>query len=210
MTTEFYIYAGSLALVCFYAAVKLRYELQMLQQNSYRIDRYWRWQKQQNPAGSLSVDHFTDILIAGMLGGFAFSDLRVWAFAAVGLACLFKGIKRLQTKSKKPLVFTARAARLYFVTLTIVAAAVVMLALCGLEWWSVMAAFFLSVAAPFVMIVAVWILSPVERAINRRYIDDARRILAGIPNLKVIGITGSYGKTSTKHYLHRILSERFS
>jgi UDP-N-acetylmuramoyl-tripeptide--D-alanyl-D-alanine ligase len=31
-----------------------------------------------------------------------------------------------------------------------------------------------------------------------------------MPNLKVVGITGSYGKTSTKHYLHRILSEHFS
>ena len=31
-----------------------------------------------------------------------------------------------------------------------------------------------------------------------------------MPDLKVVGITGSYGKTSTKHYLHRILSEHFS
>lgn len=30
-----------------------------------------------------------------------------------------------------------------------------------------------------------------------------------MPRLKVIGITGSYGKTSTKHYLNRILSEQF-
>ncbi|MDE6271221.1 MAG: UDP-N-acetylmuramoyl-tripeptide--D-alanyl-D-alanine ligase, partial [Muribaculaceae bacterium] len=27
--------------------------------------------------------------------------------------------------------------------------------------------------------------------------------------MKIIGVTGSYGKTSTKHYLHRILSEQF-
>ncbi len=210
MIMEFYIYAGSLALIVFHAAVKLRRELQMLQQNSYRIDRYWRWQKQQNPARSLSVDNVTDILMAGMLGGFAFSDLRVWAFAAVGLACLFKGVKRLQTKSKKPLVFTARAVRLYLVALAIVLAAVATLALCGLAWWSVMAAFFLGVSAPLVMIASVWILWPVEAAINRWYVNDARRILASMPRLTVIGITGSYGKTSTKHYLHRILSERFS
>ena len=30
-----------------------------------------------------------------------------------------------------------------------------------------------------------------------------------MPDLKIIGITGSYGKTSTKHYLQRILSEQF-
>ncbi len=30
-----------------------------------------------------------------------------------------------------------------------------------------------------------------------------------MPDLKIVGITGSYGKTSTKHYLYRILSEHF-
>ncbi len=30
-----------------------------------------------------------------------------------------------------------------------------------------------------------------------------------MPDLKIIGVTGSYGKTSTKHYLHRILSEQY-
>ena len=30
-----------------------------------------------------------------------------------------------------------------------------------------------------------------------------------MPDMKIIGITGSFGKTSTKHYLHRILSESF-
>ena len=30
-----------------------------------------------------------------------------------------------------------------------------------------------------------------------------------MPDLKIIGVTGSYGKTSTKHYLNRILSEKY-
>jgi UDP-N-acetylmuramoyl-tripeptide--D-alanyl-D-alanine ligase len=96
------------------------------------------------------------------------------------------------------------------VALVVFAAVVATLALAGLEWWSVTSAFFLTVSAPYLMMLAVWLLGPVERAINRHYVNDARRILAEMPDLKVIGITGSYGKTSTKHYLHRILSERFS
>lgn len=48
-----------------------------------------------------------------------------------------------------------------------------------------------------------------EKAINSRYYKDAERILASMPDLKVVGITGSYGKTSTKHYLQRILSEEY-
>ena len=50
---------------------------------------------------------------------------------------------------------------------------------------------------------------PLERAINEAYLLSARkRIKAFSP--KVIGITGSYGKTSTKYILHRVLSEKFN
>lgn len=48
-----------------------------------------------------------------------------------------------------------------------------------------------------------------EKAINRRYYNEAAAILRSMPDLKVIGITGSYGKTSTKHFLNRILSETY-
>ncbi len=95
MTTDFYIYAAGLALICFYAAARLRHELQMLQQNSYRIDRYWRWLKLQYPAGEFRVDDFTSCLMGAMLGGFAFSQWRDYAIAAVGLVCLQKGVKLL-------------------------------------------------------------------------------------------------------------------
>ncbi len=53
------------------------------------------------------------------------------------------------------------------------------------------------------------LLKPVESLITRHYYNDARKRLQSMPDLKIIGITGSYGKTSTKHYLHRILSEQF-
>jgi UDP-N-acetylmuramoyl-tripeptide--D-alanyl-D-alanine ligase len=64
--------------------------------------------------------------------------------------------------------------------------------------------------SPVLIALSLIILMPVEKAINRWYVNDARRILREMPQLKIIGITGSYGKTSTKHYLHRILSERFN
>ena len=53
-------------------------------------------------------------------------------------------------------------------------------------------------------------MKPVETHISNGFIKDAERRLAQMPQLTVIGITGSYGKTSTKHYLNRILSEQFS
>ncbi|MDR1671719.1 MAG: UDP-N-acetylmuramoyl-tripeptide--D-alanyl-D-alanine ligase [Alistipes sp.] len=207
MTTIIHI--AALAAICFYAAARLRRELQMLQQNSYRPDRYWRWLRGQ--AGVPSVDVVTDILMFTMLGGFFRSSVAIYAIVAIALASLYKGVRAMLRRSKKPLVFTARAWRIYLVALGLTLAATAGVWLWGGVWWAAAVALVTGVAgAPYVAIAAVWMLSPVERAINRRYLDDARRILRSLPRLVVIGITGSYGKTSTKHYLHRILSERFS
>lgn len=52
-------------------------------------------------------------------------------------------------------------------------------------------------------------MKPVEASINKKYYNEAAHILNSMPDLKIIGITGSFGKTSTKHYLHRILSEHY-
>ena len=52
-------------------------------------------------------------------------------------------------------------------------------------------------------------MGPVERSNNQRYIDEARAILADCPDLTIVGITGSYGKTSVKHYLAELLRNRY-
>jgi UDP-N-acetylmuramoyl-tripeptide--D-alanyl-D-alanine ligase len=51
---------------------------------------------------------------------------------------------------------------------------------------------------------------PIESAINNYYYNDAKRLLAKNPNMTVIGITGSYGKTSTKNVLYAMLSKDFN
>jgi UDP-N-acetylmuramoyl-tripeptide--D-alanyl-D-alanine ligase len=45
--------------------------------------------------------------------------------------------------------------------------------------------------------------------VNNSLINDAKRILAAMPNLRVIGISGSYGKTSTKYFLTELLSVKY-
>ncbi|MDE6427989.1 MAG: UDP-N-acetylmuramoyl-tripeptide--D-alanyl-D-alanine ligase, partial [Muribaculaceae bacterium] len=115
---------------------------------------------------------------------------------------------------KKPLVVTPRVNRLYGAMYCI------FVLLC--VWFSLgenLEGIFMAIAtvalgcwfaSPWIAMAAVWLLKPVEKRINQKYVDDAARIIASMPDLKVIGITGSYGKTSTKHYLQRILSEKFS
>jgi UDP-N-acetylmuramoyl-tripeptide--D-alanyl-D-alanine ligase len=67
--------------------------------------------------------------------------------------------------------------------------------------------FFLS---PVLAMLSAVINAPMERAVNLWYIVDAWNILQRMPRLLVIGITGSYGKTSTKYFLYRLLSQKYN
>lgn len=71
---------------------------------------------------------------------------------------------------------------------------------------------FLIFTMPLNMIIANWFASPMETAIGNHYINQARRKLRKkeYENLIRIGITGSYGKTSTKFILKTILSEKYN
>lgn len=62
----------------------------------------------------------------------------------------------------------------------------------------------------FMPIIANLINKPIEKAINDHYINDAKHIISELPNLVTIGITGSYGKTSTKFYLNKLLSAKYN
>ena len=61
----------------------------------------------------------------------------------------------------------------------------------------------------FVFAASASVAKPIERRIAKQFIDDAKQRLKGMPELKIIGITGSYGKTSTKFILQSILSVRW-
>ncbi|MFH1423841.1 MAG: UDP-N-acetylmuramoyl-tripeptide--D-alanyl-D-alanine ligase [Candidatus Nealsonbacteria bacterium] len=50
---------------------------------------------------------------------------------------------------------------------------------------------------------------PIAVILRNRLIRAAKRKRAGFPKLLVIGVTGSYGKTSTKEYLAALLSEKY-
>ena len=52
--------------------------------------------------------------------------------------------------------------------------------------------------------------SPIEKWIQKGFYNKAKRKLEEMPNLKVIGITGSYGKTSTKYIVSTILSQKYN
>lgn len=201
-------------IVTVYVILNLKHDIQMLQQNSYFLSRYWKWLKTDIAYGWRLIDLAMIFLL--------FSTLLSTGLncAIIACVCLWKIWNLKNRKYKKPLVFTPRVKRIYW-TASIIVALTVVLEIIFLGVRADAAGYYSGVQIEVGTLLlwgllswvpvclAVIILTPVEKTINRRYYNDAARILASMPDLKVIGITGSYGKTSTKHYLHRILSEEF-
>lgn len=110
---------------------------------------------------------------------------------------------------KKPLVFTARIKRLYFCLALIV----LLINVFAGVWGNPL--LFLVMLAPIVLVsplvlLASLIMIPIEKAIASWYVHDAKKRLEARKDLKIVAITGSYGKTSTKFILSTILSERYA
>lgn len=181
-------------------------DLMMLQQNSYRNERYMRWFSQSGESTNLGRI-FCCIALFFLL----ITRIPFFASALLGVVItIIKGIILFRRKYKKPLVWTPRARRIYGVMLALSAIVVGLTAIFGSLYGACVAFAAILVLSPLFLLGANDILRPVEKKINRKYYNEAAAILRSMPNLKIIGITGSYGKTSTKHYLNRILQEHFS
>lgn len=198
-----------------YMVLNFKHDIHMLQQNSYRLTRYWRYLSKNDVSSAWRlVDVAMIFIVLSRL-----LDYRLSIFL-VALLSLYKIGAIIKKKHKKPLVFTKRVWRIYSVTACIGVGlflwAVFMLGFKPDAWGyyagptlTVSILLLMTIFSWFIVIVALIILMPVESLINRKYWKEASQILKGMPSLKVVGITGSYGKTSTKHYLERILSERY-
>ncbi len=194
-----------LAVTAVYFVVKLRYELQMFQQNSYRNERFFKWFGKSG-IGILRYGEIAAIWIAAL--GVIFSKMWLLALGVVILVPL--AVLVLKRKQKVKLNFTSRAKRLFFTSLGVVVL-IVSLVLCfGKPFLSVVFAEVCCGLTFLILPLANIILKPVENKINNWYINDAKRILASQKDLIVVGITGSYGKTSTKHFLEKILSQKYN
>lgn len=193
----------------------LKRDIHMLQQNSYRIERYWRWLQNGN---FLTGWRMVDVALIFLLLSTLLTPALCLLLTAIVL--VIKAFMITKAKHKKPLVFTRRVWRIYSV------AGVLSLIpfIIAIIFWgtrddvvgyysgpgmAVSVLLLSSMLSWMFVIAAVWLLKPVEARINKRYWDEAHNILKNMPDLKIVGITGSYGKTSTKHYLHTILSEQF-
>ena len=120
------------------------------------------------------------------------------------------GPRGLSVRGRTSQLSWTRRLRLLAVTDLLVAAGIVAIgaAIAGLRG-SVTAAASAVVLAPVICDAALGALAPLEERLAGRYVRRAQAVLARVHPV-VVGITGSYGKTSTKGYVAHLLAGRYA
>lgn len=183
----------------------LRYNLHMFQLNGYKNGEHIHWLKK-------NVSRQYLLILIGILGVLSMclpSIVTLFLQAACALICMKYYLYLKKTNTKKKLVYTARVKRLILTDSILV---ILLLVLIGvfLGVSRIAGAFAILTTLQIIALVIVnWINRPVEGMINQHYINDAKKKLRSVPDLTVIGVTGSYGKTSVKYYLDTLLKEHF-
>jgi UDP-N-acetylmuramoyl-tripeptide--D-alanyl-D-alanine ligase len=182
-----------------FALRRLLTYLHIFQQEEYDGPRFLRWL-----IATGSVDRKLSLaLLALGIAAFFVGAQHDWILAGAGaLLAVFAVLETDPRKrAKKKLVLTARASRIFAVAfaMTLVSALLVLwLAPWGTIWIVPVQ------LIPFELVAANVLLSPLEARIQQKFWDEAHDKLRRLAPV-VIGITGSYGKTSVKHILGHVL-----
>lgn len=218
----------NIALFCIYAVITLLSviflslrEFHMLQLNGYKTPEHSWWMKK----------NFRRYVFPLICLALQFTMIFTGAIIPiVGAFCLFNLSIAMANKPgkkfKKPFVCTARVKRMlttFFIIIGVIFGIAVLtgreelICDCGLPtriaWFESALPLILVGSAlyltPVLVPLANLINKPIETAVQRWYINDAKKKLAACPDLHKVGITGSYGKTSMKFYLSELLSSQY-
>ncbi len=192
----------------YFIFIKNKKALQMLQQNWYDDDhRYLKW----------IMNNITKVFFSLDILFFIFPLLTLFIKDAIVmiifllfyiiLGIVFKNNYKKE-QQKKPLVITARVKRLMTTITIIYLIPMIIFYFCynasmlGIYYFALGGLIYLNY---FIVFLAVIINTPVEKQVFYHYRRMAKKKLKQM-KLDVIGITGSYGKTSSKNILSDILN----
>lgn len=171
--------------------------LHIYQQEEYDSGRFLRWL-----VARRSFDTRASILLL-VIGLLQFVIVLSTLIAAILAIATFLGLafieKDPRNASKKKLVMTGRAKRIFW-------SATAILMISAFAFWALplLAWIILVQLIPVALVAGNLLVIPYESKIQKRFWSEAH---AKLQSLKptIVGITGSYGKTSTKHLLGHIL-----
>lgn len=188
-----------------------RHYLHMFQLSSYYQKRFFKWQAKNVKAKNIVFAAIASALMALELFG-------VWHYFPTALIVCLSLLSVLLHKAppqKKKLVYTSRVKRqigIFFTVYAVISA----LAVTGVFFENTVSLVACLILTLTSFIPAFWIFLsgvlnvPLEKCVQRGFVKDAERIMASMKDLTVVGITGSYGKTSSKYILNAVLSEKYN
>lgn len=201
----------SLITMFLYIFTKSSKALHSLQQNWYNDgNRYIKWINNNLSKVFLSFDMlFLIVIVIGFLGNI---ELQYISWSLFYLICLFI-LNREKQQVKIPLKYTSRVKRLLFTITLIYLIPIFVICFTYFEYSLNIYYIVLGLMVYFnyyVVYLANIINKPIEKFVYLYYKNKAIKKLKSMNNLNVIGITGSYGKTSSKNILSDILNIKYN
>lgn len=186
----------------------------------YKSDRYLLWLSKDRTRWLLTKPIL--LVMAGAIGTFFVDSIPSGFSLMPALIAVGTGFWAILPPDegiiKKKFVSTPRARRLLMTAFVIVflVFALVSAGVLSRTWESdrllailmSLSGVSLFLLAPAWLMLANVCMTPVEALLRQRFIGRAKSVLQAV-NPKVIGITGSYGKTTTKNYIRELLNGRY-
>lgn len=193
--------------------------LQVLQLSGYKARGYFSWLKDTKGryVGRLIMLSFLStaaLLITNVLlkQFFVYKILTYLGLVFYFLFSVIFILNMYNAPQKVPLKYTKRMNRLCGVLFIVVAATSFFILTASelyIEYLSYAAIGLTPIFLPLLVLIAYYITLPFELLNSHKYIKRAKKKLSENKDLIVIGITGSYGKTSVKTILTTMLSEKY-
>lgn len=175
------------------------YSLHMLQLEEYSEKKFIKW-----AFTNISKYLLNILLILSLILYFIHPAISI----LILVASIFLDLRYfILRKQKKKLVFTKRLKRLMFTSFGIFGIFLVLTILKQNIIFEAVTFIFVLFNSIFYYLTNA-ILIPIEILINEYYYKDAKKKIEKLKPITV-GITGSYGKTSTKYYLTHLISEYY-
>ena len=203
----------------FLISVKSKKSLHMLQSNLYNENnRYLKWViKNKKELLSIEIIDFI-FLILGVFILYKYIDFSYVVLFVICIINLYLSFnlfnKQNSIQTKKPLVVTKRIKRLIVTNNIIYLIPFIFLFLnhynLRVVFICVSIACFMTIFNYFIVFISCIMNMPVEKIVYLYYKKLAQDKLKSINGLKIIGITGSYGKTSCKNILSEILNIKYN
>lgn len=187
----------------------MRYNLHMFQLNGYSEKEHYKWFKEKHGKQRSLVFLLIFAILNSILHGFGYYFTFVFYLINTLIVVWYFSYMR-KWNTKKNLVYTRRVQRMIGIDVAIsIIIAIFFISLGGFKTLPGILGI-LTVCQILIFPIANRILKPFETLLKKRYITEAEELLKSHPNLKIIGVTGSYGKTSLKFYLQTLLSEKYN